>query len=172
MAKNEEEKPKKIKTKFTGITLKSFTRKAEGLDASFSSNLTATLIDSMGWGALRDHEKSVQLEGALAAQTVTLNGSGTLSTFEVSIDAQSVTDFQGVRREVEGKKQKGFRHELHFKLKSADSTGARDLEKYIQSIPEGKGTMIVMHSPTPPKQEGLALEQTEEQRQATLAASD
>lgn len=149
--------PKTLKTKFTGLTLKSFTRKPEGIDASFSSNLTAELIRSMGWGELRDHEKSVKLEGSLAAQTITVNGSGTLSSFEVSIEAQSLGDFEGVRREIEGKKQKGFRHELHFKVKSADRTGARDLEKFILSIPEGKGTMIVMHSPTPPKQGDLEI---------------
>lgn len=146
---------KPLKTRFTGVTLKSFTRKDDGLEAKMSSNMTSEIIKQMGWTELLDHEKSVDLTGALAAQTITLNGSGTLSTFEVSIEAQSVGAFVGVRREIEGKKQKGFRHELHFSMKSADRTGARDLEKYILSIPEGKGTMIVMHSPTPPKQGDL-----------------
>lgn len=159
-----------IKTTFTGLTLKQFVRKPEGLDASLSANLTAAVMKSMGWTELRDHEKSAKLEGSLAARTVTLNGAGTLSSFEVSIEAQSVGDFEGIRRELEGKKKKGFRHELHFKLKSADKTAARDLEKFIQSIPEGKGTMIVMHNPTPPKQDELTL--TEEQRQATLKEND
>lgn len=167
MADTEE---KQIKTTFTGLTLKSFNRKSDGLTASFSANLSEKVIRSMGWTQLADHEKSVDLDGALAAQTATLNGNGTLSTFEVSIEAQSVSGFVGVRREIEGKKKKGFRHELHFTLKSADKTGARDLEKFIQSIPEGKGTMIVMHSPAPPKQDELGL--TEEQRQATLEEND
>ena len=165
-----EEQPKQIKTTFTGVKFKQFTRKDDGLDASFSSNLTAALIKSMGWAELQNHEKSVDLTGGLAAQTITLNGSGTLSTFSVDIEAQSVGKFVGIRKELEGKKGKGFRHELHFNVKSADRTGARDLEKYILSIPEGKGTMIVMHSPTPPKQDELAL--TEEQRQATLKEND
>lgn len=165
--------PKQLKTKFTGLTLKSFTRKPESIEATFSANLSAAVIESMGWAELQDHEKSVDLTGALAAQTITLNGQGTLSTFEVSIDAQSVSGFVGVRHEMEGKKGKGYRHELHFKVKSADRTGSRDLEKYILSIPEGKGTMIVMHSPTPPKQGELdGVSQTEEQRQSTLAAQD
>jgi hypothetical protein len=153
---------KPLKTKFTGVTLKSFTRSEGGISMSISSNLTADLIRSMGWGELRDHEKSVKLEGALAAQTITLNGAGTLSSFEVSIEAQSVSDFEGVRRELEGKKGKGFKHELHFKAKSADRTGCRDLEKFILSIPEGKGTMIVMHSPAKPQQEGLDIQADEE----------
>lgn len=159
-----------LKTKFTGLTLKSFTRKEGGIDISFSSNLTAELIKSMGWAPMLDHETSATFTGALAAQTLTLNGAGTLSSFEVSIEAQSVGGFEGVRREIEGKKQKGYRHELHFKAKSADRTGCRDLEKFLLSIPEGKGTMIVIHSPTPPKQDDLGL--TEEQRQATLAEND
>ena len=160
-----EKEQKQLKTKFTGLTLKSFTRKDDGIDMNLSANLTAELIRSMGWGELRDHEKSVKLDGALAARTITLNGAGTLSTFEVSIEAQSVGDFEGVRKEIEGKKQKGFRHELHFKARSADRTGARDLEKFILSIPEGKGTMIVMHSPAAPEQEQLI---SEEQTQANL----
>lgn len=146
---------KALKTKFTGVSLKSFTRNGDSISMSISSNLTAELIKSMGWGELRDHEKSVKLEGALAAQTITLNGAGTLSSFEVSIEAQSVSDFEGVRRELEGKKGKGFKHELHFKAKSADRTGCRDLEKFILSIPEGKGTMIVMHSPAKPQRDDL-----------------
>lgn len=162
---------KQLKTKFTGLALKSFTRTNDSLTASMSSNLTADLIKSMGWGELRDHEKSVKLEGALAAQTITLNGAGTLSSFEVSIEAQSVGDFEGVRREIEGKKQKGFRHELHFKMKSADRTGARDLEKFILSIPKGKGTMIVMHSPTPPKQRELDGIEADPNVQAELLAN-
>jgi hypothetical protein len=158
---------KPLKTKFTGVTLKSFTRSESGINMSISSNLTADLIRSMGWGELRDHEKSVKLEGALAAQTITLNGAGTLSSFEVSIEAQSVSDFEGVRRELEGKKGKGFKHELHFKAKSADRTGCRDLEKFILSIPEGKGTMIVMHSPAKPQQEELDV-QSDPDAQAEL----
>jgi hypothetical protein len=146
---------KQLKTKFTGLTLKGYHRISEGTTASMSSNLTADLIRSMGWTELLSHQKSVELDGSLAAKTITLNGAGTLSSFEVSIEAQSVGNFEGVRREIEGKKQKGFRHELHFKVKSADRTAGRDLEKFITSIPEGKGTMIVMHSPTPPKQEEL-----------------
>ncbi len=172
MAKKEDEQEKQIKTTFTGLTLKSFTRKAEGTTANFSSNLTAALIKSQGWDDLKDYEKSVDLTGGLAAKTVTMNGAGTLSDVSVSIEAQSVGSFVGVRREIEGKKQKGFRHELHFVVKSADSKAGRHLETYLMSIPEGKGTMVVMHSATPPKQEGLGLEQTEEQRQATLAAND
>ena len=161
---------KPLKTKFTGVTLKSFTRSESGISMSISSNLTADLIRSMGWGELRDHEKSVKLEGALAAQTITFNGAGTLSSFEVSIEAQSVSDFEGVRRELEGKKGKGFKHELHFKAKSADRTGCRDLEKFILSIPEGKGTMIVMHSPAKPQQEELDV-QADPDAQAELIAN-
>jgi hypothetical protein len=162
---------KQLKTKFTGVTLKSFTRSESGISMSFSSNLTAELIRSRGWSELRDHEKSVKLEGALAAQTITLNGAGTLSSFEVSIEAQSVGDFEGVRRELEGKKGKGFRHELHFKAKSADKTGCRDLEKFILSIPEAKGTMIVMHSPDKPKQGELDEVTADADVQAELLAN-
>ncbi len=162
---------KQLKTKFTGVTLKSFTRSESGISMSFSSNLTAELIRSRGWSELRDHEKSVKLEGTLAAQTITLNGAGTLSSFEVSIEAQSVGDFEGVRRELEGKKGKGFRHELHFKAKSADKTGCRDLEKFILSIPEAKGTMIVMHSPDKPKQGELDEVTADPDVQAELLAN-
>lgn len=161
---------KQLKTTFTGLTLNSFTRKQSGITASFSANMTQKVAEQMGWRMMSDKETSVALEGALAATVITLSAAGTLSTFNISIDAQSVESFEGVRREVEGKKGKGFRHELHFKVKSADQTGSRDLEKFILSIPEGKGTMVVMHAPAAPKQEELPADP--EAAQATLAEED
>lgn len=166
------EKEKQLKTTFTGVTLKSFTRNGKEITAALSANLTEKLCEMMGWRMMADKETAVSLEGKLAANVVTLNGAGTLSNFSVDIDAQSLESFEGVRREIENKKGKGFRHELHFKIKSADSTGCRDLEKFILSIPEGKGTCIVMHAPTAPKQGELDVTANAEAAQATLAKND
>ena len=140
------------KTNFTGLTLKSFSRSDKGLTASFSANLTEKIIGSMGWASLRDHETSVGLDGKLAAKQVVLSAAGTLSNIQYHIDAQEICDFEGIRRNLENKKGKGFRHELHFKMKSGDPTGAKALEEFMLSIPPTKGTLVVMHAPPTPKQ--------------------
>lgn len=155
-------------TNFAGVTLLTFTRKAKGGSASFSASLTSAIIKKMEWDDARDFEKGVQLEGELAAQTITLGAAGTLLTWTVDIEVNKVNGFQSVRRELENKRGKGFRHERHFKIHFADAKGARYLEEFIQSVPDGKGTMTVYHAAPAPKQPTLPGATTEDDKQESL----
>lgn len=138
-----------LRVSFTGVGLKSFSRSASsGGSASFSANLTAAVIKKMGWGEMRGYEKSTALEGDLAAQKMILGAADTLAKgYEIHVDIQGVGGFEGVRRELEGKKGKGFKHELHFKVKFADNTGCALLEQHMLKIPEGKSSLTVLYTP-------------------------
>jgi hypothetical protein len=142
-------------TSFTGLTCKKVSRGAKNGSANFTAALSAAIIKKMEWDDIRDYEKGVQLEGELAAQTITLGAAGTLLTWTVDFEATKVANFQSVRREIEGKRGKGYRHELHFVVTFSDPAGARYLEEYMQSVPVGKGTMTVYHSAPQPKQQNL-----------------
>ena len=138
-----------LRVKFTGVGLKSFTRNAtSGGSASFVANLTGAVIKLMGWDEMRDFEKSTQLEGDLAAQSMIISAADTLAkNYEIEIDIQSVNGFEGIRRELDGKRGKGFKHELHFKVKFADNDGCAKLEWHMLKIPDGKAEMTVLYSP-------------------------
>ena len=73
------------------------------------------------------------------------NESG-LAKHKLEMDnVQSVTNFEAIRYEVEGKKGKGFRHEIHFKVKFAGKDACRDLERYMLTIGEGKASLTVSY---------------------------
>lgn len=136
------------KMSFTGMTLRSFTRNAKGGIASFSANLSKSIIKTMGWGEMPDYESSAKLVGALAGTQMTLGAAGTLADkYQIDIDITSVDGFEGIRKEIKGKRGKGKRHELHFNVKFVDDKGCRYLEEYMLTIPEEKGTMTVTHNP-------------------------
>lgn len=155
------------KMNFTGLTLRSFSRNAKGGSASFSANLSKTIIKTMGWGEMPDYESSAKLVGALASTQMTLGASGTLADkYQIDIDITSVDGFEGIRKEIKGKRGKGKRHELHFSVKFVDDKGCRYLEEYMLTIPEGKGTMKVVHNPAAiqPKLAGI----DDDDKQGTL----
>ena len=133
---------------FTGITLKSFSRDKKGGKASFSANLSNTVKKKMGWGETPEWETSGNPEGALAGLRMKLGMSGTLTDkWEISIDISTVDGFSWVRKELKGKRGKGKRLELHFNVKFMDDKGCQYLEEYMLTVPEGKGTMEVLHNP-------------------------
>lgn len=166
---------KDLKTKFTGVTLRAFSRRnGKGGTATFSSNFSEKFRDYMKWEQPNDKETSVSLDGSLAAKEIRLICS--TASFDKPLDATIVASFQFVRRELEGKKDKGFRHELHFKVKFADQKGARTLEEYMLAIPEGKGVLDVLHTKGGDDDEDDEEKQgsllTEEQKKAVAAESD
>lgn len=158
-------------TSFSGLTLKKVTRNPKSGSANFTASLSAAIIKKMEWDDIRDYEKGVQLEGELAAQTVSLGAAGTLLTWTVDIEASKVANFQSVRREIENKRGKGYRHELHFVMTFSDPNGARYLEEYMQSVPAGKGTMTVFHSAPKPKQGKLDDIKADPDAQADILAN-
>lgn len=163
---------KQLKIDFTGLTLLSIIRNPKKAEASFSANLTATILDRMGWDEMRDFEKSTDLDGELAAQQMILGMKDTLAAaYEITVDIQSVSAFQGVRQETKGKRSKGKRHVLYFKVRFADVAMGL-LEEYLLKVPEGKGNMTVLYLPGAVQGVINDVTQTEAAKQATLKEND
>ncbi len=159
-----------LRVDFTGVTLKSISRKpSSGGEAKFSANLTSAVAKKMAWGDIPTWETSSTLEGDLAAQSMVLGAKDTLmAAYEISVDIQNASSFEAIRKELPGKRAKGFRHVLHFTVKFADNAMGL-LEEYMLKVPEEKGNMTILYVPRAAQQD---IQQTEEQRQATLAEND
>lgn len=159
---------------FTGVVLKSFSRNHKGGTAQLSANLTAKVITKMGWSEYYpDGASSVTLDGSLAASTVVLKPSaGELAKWETDFEASAVKGFEAIRYEMEGKKGKGYRYELHFAVTFADMKGCSKLEAFMTHVGDEKATLLVSYTKAA---EQLPLENDlagDERRQATLAEND
>ena len=151
---------------FTGVVLKSFSRSSKGGVSSFSANYSKAVADAMGWGPLENGVTSAKLEGRLSATHARLQPKeGPLAKYRIEFDATAVTGFEGVRYEVEGKKNKGHRLELHFKVEFADTTACKFLEEYITTVGEGKGVLNVSYV----KQTALDLVEGEDQQERLIS---
>src|ERR1700679_334729 len=120
---------------FTGCILKNFSRNHNGGKANFSANFGAKIANQMGWAGFPAGATSVALEGTLAASTAQLQPKdGALSKWMIEFSANAVKGFECVRYELEGKKNKGFRYELHFTVEFKDMTACKLLEEFITHI--------------------------------------
>jgi hypothetical protein len=149
--------------KFTGVILKSFSRKpASGGVAAFRSNYpTEGTCKAMGWGGMASGQTSANLEGRLAATHADLQPKDSeLGKWQIEFDATAVDSFEGVRFEVEGKRGKGHRLEMNFKVHFADKTACAALEAYMTTMGEGKGTLTVSYV----KQTAIELEDDKQER--------
>lgn len=130
---------------FTSVVLKKFSRSSKGGTAEFSSSMNNRVCQAMGWG-IGAGNTSAGLEGELHATSLVLTPKEPgLAKHKLELDIQSVREFQAVRYEVEGKKGKGFRYEIHYKVKFASKDACRDLERYMLTMGEGKATMSVSY---------------------------
>lgn len=154
---------------FGGATLVKLSRdRGKSGKAAFTADISNKVVNAMGWTHPLDHETSVSLDGTLAAIHATLGMKGTLKdSYEVKLDIGEVSGFQATRRETKGKRGKGFRHVLSFYVKfAADELGK--LERYMDSVPDDKGTLTVVYAPQAVQAEIVDVVTTEEQRQAVL----
>jgi hypothetical protein len=153
---------------FTGVTLKSFSRNIHGGKANFSANFSPKVGKAMGWAGFTEGATSMSLEGSLAASKATLQPSdGALAKWEIGFDATAVKGFEAVRYEMEGKRGKGYRYELHFYAEFKDMTACKLLEEFITNIGDHKSTLTVAYTKAA-EQTDLPLA-TDDQRQATMA---
>jgi len=151
------------KISFKGIVLQSCSRKA-GKNAVLSASCpyTDAIAKSMDWGDITELASSAKLEGALAAISLTIQpGDTQLKHHAFDLEQATVRDFEIVRREVEGKKDKGKRTELHFKIEASDPAACSKVEAYMGTIGQLKSTMQLSYA----KQE-VMFEATSEQRHA------
>lgn len=157
---------------FTGVVLKSFSRDHNGGNAKFSSNITADNRRAMGWDEFPTGYTSGKLEGSLAGATAQLQPvDGALAKWLIEFQVTTVKAFEAVRYEMEGKKKKGYRYELHFTCEFTDMTACRELEGYMTHIGDHKATLVVSYTKAA-EQLPLADELGDERRQATLAEND
>lgn len=132
------------KLKFTTVTLISFSRKASGGKALFATAITDAIAKAMGWTDIPECATSASLEGELSATEVELVPKDTaLARHAMTLDTSKVGKFELVRKEIEGKKNKGHRQELQFSVWFPDVRGARKLEEYM--LTAGKSTMSISY---------------------------
>lgn len=136
----------KDKVVFTGVKLKSFTRNKKGGTADLSSNINSDVRKLMKWAEMPDGYPSAKPGGVIVATKMLLRSDkADLATYEVSVDISSITGFEIVRLETEGKRGKGTRLELHFKVSFVDIEGCAVLENYITSAVDSVGTLEVTY---------------------------
>lgn len=152
---------------FTSAVLKSFTRDHKRAKAHFSASFSQAVSRSMGWCDPHESHTGEALDGELAAQSMILTpNDGPLSKNEISVDISKVYAFQAVRREIEGKKGKGYRFELHFETQFADTNGCALLEEYITTVGDGKGKLRIAYTKQPKQMDIDGIQASEEQRSA------
>lgn len=156
------------KISFTSARLEKFSRSSDGGTAQFASSWNQKVADTLDWSDIPDCFTGASLEGDLHAISCELIPSeGPLKKHAIDLEINRVTKFEAVRLEIEGKKGKGYRKELRFKVHFTDKSGAKKLEQYMLTIGEGKSSLTVSYT----KQETLPL-QSEEAKQATSAEAD
>lgn len=133
---------------FTGAVLKSFSRADASGSAKFSCNYTQTVKEAMEWGDAAEYYKSGKLDGDLTGRKMTIRPSdGPLEKFTIEVDITSVYGFELTRYEIEGKRGKGHRWELHFTVDFNDPTGCRYLEEFKVNCGKGKASITISHEP-------------------------
>lgn len=167
------------KLTFTSAQLLSFCRDAKGGTASFSSSMNAHVERAMGWTDAPSWLTGGNLEGELAASIVQLVPEDQAARrHEVQLDVHRINGFALVRRELEGTRQKGHRHELRFKVHYSDIQGAKKLEEYILTC--GKSKVVVSYTKQAVQEDlpGVEVDEpqerliSEEQAEDTVAAGE
>jgi hypothetical protein len=156
---------------FTGVILKSFSRNHDGGKANFSANYTAPVRKRMAWDEFPTGTTSMKLDGTLAGSVASLQpDAGELAKWIIDFKVTTVKGFEVVRYDLEGKKNKGYRYELHFSIEFVDMTACRELEGFITHIGDQKSTLTVSYTKAA-EQTDLPL-QSEEVRQARMQEND
>ncbi len=137
--------PKNLIT-FREVVLQSFSRSTKGGVASFRSQLTDHVKSAMNWSDLPETYTGGSPEGEISARTLALApAEKALSMHRIDLSVSLLHKFTVVRRELEDKRGKGHRFELHFNVKFDDQRGCKKLEQYIQTIGEGKSLLTVSY---------------------------
>ena len=153
---------------FTSAVLESFARKPEGGTAQFTSSWNKNVASALGWVDMPDCLSGANLDGDLAASSMELKPSDKeLARHVIELDITRVYKFEAVRQELEGKRGKGHRIEVRFKVAFTAPGVCEMLESYMLTIGSGKGSLTVSYQ----KQQDLGLI-SEQQAYDTSEASD
>lgn len=117
------------------------------------------IFEHMGWSAPAKKDQMKKLDGQLIGGTFILSAKlsdedklklkskdGFVDTeAEIDLGFKTVGDFQVKRMEVEGKRGKGFRWELRFKITSDHRGFAAQIENYMALTDNAQGALIISY---------------------------
>ena len=127
------------------------------------------LFDRMNWQVPGDHVTEQKLEAVLEGGNFILTASDKLVEAEVDLDFGKITGFSCVRRELEGKKGKGFRRELKFSATLKNANALALIEGYMNECDNARGTLVVSYLEKPVQvsmEDGDAQMKLDEERKA------
>ena len=143
------------KITFQNAVLLKFSRSTKGTEADFRDDFTTRVITAMDWSDMPDCVSGSSLEGELDQAICTLTAKDVeLSKMGFELDRAKVHAFNVVKREIEGKRDKGTRLELRFRLLTLDDNACQKLEAWFTSAEGAKGKLEVSYTPQA-KQEHL-----------------
>jgi hypothetical protein len=142
------------------------------------------LFDKMGWQVPTDHTTRQGLEGRLKGGNLILTANapdagddkikaksrdGKVNTqAEINLEYDTITGFQCLRLEIEGRKGKGYRRELRFEVKFSQEDGCALLESYMMQTDNARGVLVIKYTIEPEQTAIDEVKATEEQRQAVM----
>lgn len=163
----------KDKVLLKGVKLEKFGRNRKGGEAHFSASLDRGIKDLMKWAEMPDGYPSASPGGVIVASKMLLkNDEGDLTKYEVGVDISSVGDFEIVQLQTQGKRGKGTRLQLYFKVKFVDVEGCAVLESYITTAADSVGTLEVTYQAASGKVDVTNPAKLDADRQATLDMPD
>jgi hypothetical protein len=140
--------------------------------------LSKAIISANGWDEFPEWLKSGhpvgEISGATSAELIPAEAE--LKRHAIDLTVSKVYAFEIITLEIEGKRDKGKRHELRYKVDFPDPKGARKLEEYRHTINDGKSVFRVSYveqaklDMEPPAGEQIELDDT--RRKATAKESD
>jgi hypothetical protein len=124
----------------------------------------------MDWTPPSPKEKLINLEGTLEAYQMVLTPKNPdFQKNELNMSITKVLGFQVVRRELKGKKNKGFRFDLRFEISFNQQDGCAFLENYfIRCSPAPESTMVVTYTEAPEQIEIPEVTATKDAAQKSL----
>ena len=103
------------------------------------------LFEMQGWQIPGDKTTLQGLEGKLTDGHFILSSRDKLIPAEVDLKFKSVTGFQLLRLELEGRKGKGFRRELRFTVTFEEVDGCAKLESFMMKAPGSSGSLKITY---------------------------
>lgn len=104
-----------------------------------------SLFEMQGWQIPGDKTTLQGLEGKLTDGHFILSSRDKLVQAEVDLPFKSVTNFQLLRLELEGRKGKGFRRELRFTVAFEEIDGCAKLEAFMMKATGSAGSLKVTY---------------------------
>lgn len=111
------------------------------------------LFDRMGWQIPEGSTSTLGFKDAkLEGGTFILSSKDKLIDCEIDCKYKTATNFHCERFELKGKKGKGFRRELRFRIIFEDLDGPLQLLGFLGRIPDGNGTLKLHYLEAPAEQ--------------------